>query len=153
LKIGLELRIGVSIGVALFPDHAQTAMDLLQAADSALFRAKQRGRAGFALFSEELTAQATERIQLGSRLRRAVELGELRVVYQPQVELATGRIVGAEALMRWQSPDLGLITPARFIPLAEDIGCIVPMGEWILRQTCQQGRAWLDAGLPVDTGG
>jgi len=151
LENGLELRIGVSIGVALFPDHAQTAMDLLQAADSALFRAKQRGRAGFALFSEELTAQATERIQLGSRLRRAVELGELRVVYQPQVELATGRIVGAEALMRWQSPDLGLITPARFIPLAEDIGCIVPMGEWILRQTCQQGRAWLDAGLPALT--
>lgn len=147
LENELELRIGVSIGVALFPDHAQTAMDLLQAADSALFRAKQKGRAGFALFSEELTAQATERIQLGNRLRRAVELGELRVVYQPQVELTTGKIIGAEALMRWQSQDLGLLMPARFIPLAEEIGCIVPMGEWILRQTCQQGRSWLDAGL------
>ena len=147
LENGLELRIGVSIGIALFPDHAQTAMDLLQAADSALFRAKQKGRAGFALFSEELTALATERIQLGSRLRRAVELDELRVVYQPQVDMATGKIIGAEALMRWQSPDLGLIMPTRFIPLAEEIGCIVPMGEWILRQTCQQGRAWLDAGM------
>ncbi|MCE1225586.1 MAG: EAL domain-containing protein [Geobacteraceae bacterium] len=143
----VELRIGVSIGIALFPDHAQTTTDLLQAADSALFRAKQRGRGGFALFSEELTAQATERIQLGNRLRRAVELNELRVVYQPQVELATGKIIGAEALMRWQSQDMGLLMPARFIPLAEEIGCIVPMGEWILRQTCQQGRAWLDAGL------
>ena len=148
LENGLELRIGVSIGIALFPDHAQTAMDLLQAADSALFRAKQKGRAGFALFSEDLTHQATERIQLGNRLRRAVELDELRVVYQPQVELATGKIIGAEALMRWESPDLGLIAPTRFIPMAEEIGCIVPMGEWILRKTCQQGRAWLDAGLP-----
>ncbi len=143
----VELQIGVSIGVALFPDHARTSMDLLQAADSALFRAKQKGRGGFALFSEELTAQATERIQLGSRLRRAVELDELRVVYQPQVELVTGKIIGAEALMRWQSQDMGLLMPGRFIPLAEEIGCIVPMGEWILRQTCQQGRAWLDAGL------
>lgn len=148
LENGVELRTSFSIGISLYPDHGQTSVELLQKADSALFRAKQAGRSGFAFFTEELTTQALERIHLGNRLRCAVEQNELRVVYQPQVDMATDRIVGAEALLRWHSPEFGLVSPVRFIPLAEKIGCICALGEWILRQTCLQGRAWLDAGLP-----
>lgn len=151
LENGVELRTSFSIGIALYPEHGLTAVELLQKADSALFRAKQSGRSGFAFFTEELTAQALERIHLGNRLRCAVEQAELRVVYQPQVDLASDKIIGAEALLRWHSPEFGLIPPARFIPLAEEIGCISSLGEWILRQTCIQGRAWLDAGLPPIT--
>lgn len=148
LDSGIEVQTSVSVGIALFPDHSTNAMDLLQKADAALYQAKQRGRARFAYFSDDMTEKAVERVQLGNHIRRAVEQNELHVFYQPQVDLTTGTIVGAEALMRWQSPELGMISPARFIPLAEEIGCIIQMGEWILRQVCLQGRQWLDAGLP-----
>ena len=151
LDNGIDLQSGVSIGIALFPDHGQSAMELLQQADSALYQAKQQGRGRFAYFRDDMTEKALERINLGNYLRRAVEKEELRVYYQPQVESNTGRVVGAEALMRWQNPALGLVSPLRFIPLAEEIGCIIPMGEWILRQTCLQGRQWLDQGLPSVT--
>lgn len=148
LEPGLELQTDLSIGISLFPNHGQTTMELLQKANAALFKAKQQGRAGFAFYSDELNARALERIKLGSRLRRALELDELRVVYQPQVDLSSGKIVGAEALMRWENRELGLISPACFIRLAEEIGCISAMGEWILRQVCLQGKKWLDEGLP-----
>jgi diguanylate cyclase (GGDEF)-like protein/PAS domain S-box-containing protein len=148
LDSGIELQSGVSIGIALFPDHGQSAMELLQQADSALYQAKQQGRGRFAYYRDDMTEKALERINLGNYLRRAVEKEELLVYYQPQVEGSTGRIIGAEALMRWQNPALGLVSPVRFIPLAEEIGCIIPMGEWILRHTCLQGRQWLDQGLP-----
>lgn len=151
LDNGIELQSGVSIGIALFPDHGQSAMELLQQADSALYQAKQQGRGRFAYFRDDMTEKALERINLGNYLRRAVEKEELRVYYQPQIESSTGRVVGAEALMRWQNPVLGLVSPLRFISLAEEIGCIIPMGEWILRQTCLQGRQWLDQGLPPIT--
>ncbi|MDK9718132.1 MAG: EAL domain-containing protein [Trichlorobacter sp.] len=151
LDTGIELQTGVSIGIALFPDHGQTATELLQQADAALFQAKQQGRGRFAYYHDEMTEKARERVNLGNYLRRAVEKEELRVYYQPQVDAGTGRIIGAEALMRWQNPVLGLVSPIRFIPLAEEIGCIIQMGAWILRQTCLQGRQWLDQGLPPIT--
>jgi diguanylate cyclase (GGDEF)-like protein/PAS domain S-box-containing protein len=144
---GSELQIGTSIGIALFPHHGQTNMELLQRSEAALFQAKQQGRSCYAFYTEAMTHKAIERVQLGIRLRRAIELHELQVVYQPQTELESGAIVGAEALMRWQSRELGIISPARFIPLAEELGCIAEMGEWILREVCRQGRIWLDQGL------
>jgi diguanylate cyclase (GGDEF)-like protein len=147
LDNGVHLHTDLSIGIALAPDHGQTPQELLQRADTALYKAKQQGRAAFAFYSDELTERAVERIQLSNRLRRAVERSELRVLYQPQVDLVSGRITGAEALMRWENPDIGTISPAHFIPLAEELGCIVGMGEWILREVCRQGKAWLDSGL------
>ncbi len=144
----LEVQVSVSIGIAVYPEHGRDALELLQRADSALYRAKQHGRARFAYYNEEMTEQAQERVQLSFHLRQALEKQEFAVYYQPQVDLKTGQIIGAEALMRWNSPELGMVTPDRFIPLAEEIGCICPMGNWILRRVCEQGKAWLDAGYP-----
>lgn len=151
LDTGIELQSGVSIGIALFPDHGQSAMELLQQADAALYQAKHQGRGRFAYYHDDMTERALERVNLGNYLRRAIEKEELLIYYQPQIESNTGQIIGAEALMRWQNPVLGLVSPIRFIPLAEEIGCIIPMGEWILRHTCLQGRQWLDQGLPAIT--
>lgn len=148
LSNGVEVRVGVSIGISIYPDHGATTQDLLQHADAALYQAKHEGRGCFRYFSQSLTYAARERIDLEARLHRAIENGELRVFYQAQVDIASGCIVGAEALVRWQDPQEGLIPPGRFIPVAESTGLISDIGEWVLQQTCIQGNKWIEAGLP-----
>lgn len=151
LSSGVEVRIGASVGISIYPDNGLTPEVMLQQADSALYQAKTEGRGRFAYFSESLTQAARARIDIEVRLRRAITQGELRVYYQPQVDISSGRIVGAEALVRWQCPIEGLVPPARFITIAEATGLIGEIDDWVLRETCQQGQRWRAAGLPALT--
>ncbi len=146
-----EVRIGASIGISLYPEHGNNPEILMNSADTALYQAKNEGRGCFAYFSENLTLAARKRIAMETRLRQAIEQQELRVFYQPQIDIASGQIIGAEALVRWQHPTEGLIFPGHFIPIAEETGLILDIGDWILRETCRQGRQWLDEGLPALT--
>ena len=148
LSSGIEVRIGASVGISVYPENGLTPELILQQADSAVYQAKSEGRGRFAFFSESLTQAARARLDIEVRLRHAITEGELRVYYQPQVDIASGRIVGAEALVRWQSPTEGLISPARFIPIAEATGLIGDIDDWVLRETCLQGQRWRAAGLP-----
>ena len=148
LQSGAEVFISASIGISLYPDHGNTPDELTQHADAALYLAKGQGRHTYRYYTEALTRATHERLSMEARLRRALERDELLVYYQPQLSIATGRIVGAEALVRWVDPEAGMIMPERFIRIAEETGLIISLGEHVLRTACRQAKAWRDSGLP-----
>ncbi|WP_343666984.1 EAL domain-containing protein [Paraburkholderia tropica] len=145
---GTELYVGCSLGASVFPQDGNDAEALLKKADVAMYRAKELGRNTFQFYQPEMNAAAGARMDLERRLRRALRDGEFLLHYQPQVDIGSGRIVGMEALVRWLDPEAGLISPAKFIPIAEESGLIGPLSDWVLREACRQNRAWQDAGLP-----
>ena len=144
-----QLFISASVGISLFPNDALNAEQLLRNADSALFKAKSAGREGYALYTEELTAHAQYRIEVANDLRRALEQHELRVFYQPVHDLSTSRMIGVEALVRWQHPQRGLVAPGEFIPIAERTGLIAEIDAWVLEQSCWQMCQWQAAGIEL----
>lgn len=145
------VQIGTSIGISLYPQHAKTDASLIDHADMALYHAKENGRGCFAFFSDDLTRIVHERLELETNLRLGIKQQELRVYYQAQVDINTGEIIGAEALVRWQKDENTLIPPYKFIPIAEETGLILDIGEWILRETCRQGQQWLNEGFDAIT--
>ncbi|DAB37998.1 MAG: hypothetical protein A2023_03550 [Sulfuricurvum sp. GWF2_44_89] len=146
LSGGALIHVGASAGIVLFPDHGADAAMLFQHGDAALYKAKAEGRGVYHYYTDELTDSARRRIECETRLRRAILNQEFEVYYQPQVHMQTGRIVGAEALIRWNCPMRGLVMPSAFIHVAEEIGLIGEIGEWVLNETCRQGKIWLDKG-------
>ncbi|MGY2170863.1 phosphodiesterase DibA [Pseudomonas gingeri] len=144
-----QLFINASIGISLFPSDALNAEQLLRNADSALFKAKSAGREGYALYTEELTAHAQHRVEMASELRRALEQDELRVYYQPVHELGSSRLIGVEALVRWEHPQRGLVSPGEFIPIAERTGLIAEIDAWVMEQACRQMCQWLREGVAL----
>ena len=145
---GQEIFITASIGIALYPHDGAEIEQLLAAANTAMTQARQQGGDQYQLYSAAFNIGSSDRLALQSSLRHALEREELRVYYQPQLNLQTGEIVGAEALVRWQHPERGLVSPDKFVPLAEETGLIVPIGEWVLRTACKQTKAWQDEGFP-----
>jgi len=145
--LGHSLNVSFNFGISIFPDHAADGQTLIQNADVALYAAKEDGPNKTCVFTEEMNAQMIEELTLANGLQLALDRNELFLVYQPQVDIRTGKITGLEALLRWQHPLLGLIPPAKFIGVAERCGLIVPIGEWVLRSACAQAKAWQDAGL------
>jgi diguanylate cyclase (GGDEF)-like protein len=146
---GKEVFVTASVGIAAFPNDGDNAEILIGAADAAMYRAKQSGRNAFQFFTAEINQRSRARAQMGSDLWRALEREELELYYQPKIDLATRRITGAEALLRWKHPERGMVPPAEFIPVMEEIGLIVPVGDWVLRRACEDLKAWQAAGRAV----
>jgi diguanylate cyclase (GGDEF)-like protein len=145
---GHELVTTPSIGISVYPNDGREVETLLKNADAAMYHAKESGRNNYQFFTQDMNTRALERLSLERSLRRAIDRGELRLHYQPQYDVRTRHIVGVEALIRWEHPDLGLLPPGRFMLFAEDTGLILPMGEWVLREACRQNRQWQTQGLP-----
>jgi diguanylate cyclase (GGDEF)-like protein/PAS domain S-box-containing protein len=144
-----ELHLTTSIGVSVFPDDGQDAMTLIKNADTAMYQAKGDGRSCLKFFQPAMNVRAVERQSMEVDLRRALDRQELTLNYQPKVDLKTGAIAGAEALLRWTHPTRGFVSPAVFIPVAEGSGLILPIGDWVIREACRQAKVWVDAGLPA----
>jgi diguanylate cyclase (GGDEF)-like protein/PAS domain S-box-containing protein len=148
MVMGHELSLTLSIGVALYPTDGQDVESLVRCADSAMYRAKQEGPGHYSFFANGMQQRSVRHLQLEAALRRATERNELLLHYQPQIAVDTGEVIGVEALVRWKHPELGMVSPGEFIPLAESSGQILAIGEWVMRTAVQQMRAWMDAGLP-----
>jgi diguanylate cyclase (GGDEF)-like protein/PAS domain S-box-containing protein len=146
-----ELHVTASIGVSIFPDDGRDAETLIKNADTAMYQAKENGRQSYQFFKPAMNVRAVERQSIEESLRRALERQEFALHYQPKINLRNGEISGAEALIRWTHPTRGPVPPGQFIPVAEDCGLILPIGNWVLREACKQARAWLDARLPLST--
>lgn len=144
---GHELHVTLSIGISVYPDDGIDVDTVMQNADTAMYHAKASGRNNYQFFRADMNARAVRRQFVESSLRRALRQSEFLLHYQPKIDLASGAITGTEALIRWQDPDLGLIHPEHFVPIAEECGLIVPIGRWVLREACHQVKTWLDAGL------
>lgn len=144
---GHELYVSASAGISMFPTDGSDADSLLKNADTAMYRAKELGRTTYQFFSQEMNQRARDRLSLESQLRRAIEREEFTLHYQPKVEVHSGRITGCEALLRWHNPEVGLVPPSRFIPLLEENGGIVKVGEWVLHEICRQLKQWSQEGL------
>ena len=146
-----DLHVTASIGVSVYPEDGLDAETLIKNADTAMYQAKENGRQSYQFFKTAMNVRAVERQSIEENLRRALERQEFSLHYQPKINLRTGEITGAEALIRWTHPIRGPVSPAQFIPVAEDCGLILPIGNWVLREACKQARAWVDAGLPLST--
>jgi diguanylate cyclase (GGDEF)-like protein/PAS domain S-box-containing protein len=146
--LGQECRVTASIGISTYPNDAQDDQSLMKNADIAMYRAKDEGKNNYQFYNAQINVHTPERLALETHLRRALELKEFSLHYQAKLELKSGTITGVEALLRWNHPELGMISPAQFIPLAEETGLIIPIGKWVLRTACAQNMAWQKQGLP-----